>query len=102
MIGSIRGVLRVWWRDLLTDTRPAADAWEDGWQEALRSACAVLAASDGALEAINLNGERWVRTNPGRLLRLTDLAQRTAADYGVEVRVTYPDDAPTIHLALRS
>ena len=50
MLGSIRGVLRVWWRDLLTDTRPAADAWEDGWQEALRSACAVLAASDGIVD----------------------------------------------------
>jgi hypothetical protein len=102
MPGSLGAILRGWWRELLADGRPAADAWEDGWQEALRSACTVLAASDGALEAIDLNGERWIRTNPGRLLRLTDLAHRTAADFGLQVRVIYRDDVPTIQLTRRS
>jgi hypothetical protein len=97
----MRAALNAWWHELMSDTRPASDAWEDGWQEALRSACVALAASNGALEAIDLNSERWVRMNPGRLLRLTDLAQRTAAEYGIQVRVTYPDDAPTIHLTPR-
>ena len=79
----------------------SAASWEGAWEDAIRSACRTLARAHGAIHAVDLTGGRWVRVDPGRLLQLTDLARRTAMEYGLQVRVGYTDDRPVLHIATR-
>jgi CRP-like cAMP-binding protein len=84
------------------DRPESGDAsWEGAWEDAVRSACHALTRARGAIQAIDLTGERWARVDPGRLLRLTDLARRTATEYGLQVQVGYTDDRPILHIATR-
>ena len=85
------------------EDRPEAGGatWEGAWEDAVRSACHTLVSARGAIQAIDLTGGRWVRVDPGRLLRLTSLARRTATEYGLQVRVGYTDDRPVLHIATR-
>jgi hypothetical protein len=93
--------LGAWWRAALADPRPATDSWEADWQAAIRGACQTLAESGGAIEAVDLRGERWMWTNGGQLLRLISLAQQIAAGFGLEAHVSYSADTPTIRLRSR-
>jgi Cyclic nucleotide-binding domain len=76
-------------------------SWEGAWEDAVRSACHTLIWGHGAIQSIDLTGQRWARADPGRLLRLTGLARRAATEYGLEVRVGYTDDRPVLHIAAR-
>lgn len=95
---SIWGVLSTWWYGGPALPPPPPDPWEEGWREALRSACEVLAEAEGTIEAIDLRGDRWVRVKPGRILRLNELAREVVADYGVAAQVGYVDDAPVVRV----
>ena len=77
-------------------------SWEGAWEDAVHAACHTLTQAHGAIQSIDLTGERWARVDPGRLLRLTDLTRRIATEYGVQVRVSYTDDRPILHIATRS
>jgi hypothetical protein len=96
--GSLLETLAWWGRRAWNGLEPAADEWETGWREAVHSACDALSSSHGAIDAIDLRGERWVRLNPGRLLRLGDLARRVSAEYGVAAQVSYVSEAPVVRL----
>jgi hypothetical protein len=95
---SFLETLARWGRQVWNGLEPAADEWETGWREAIHSACDALSSSHGAIDAIDLRGERWVRLNPGRLLRLGDLARRVSAEYGVAAQVTFVSEAPVVRL----
>jgi hypothetical protein len=96
--GSLLATLGRWGRQVWNGLEPAADEWETGWREAIGSACEALSSSHGAIDAIDLRGERWVRVSPGRLLRLSDLARRVSAEYGVAAHVSFASEAPVVHL----
>lgn len=95
---SLKATLSAWWLGGLAAPPAVPDAWEAGWREALRSACEALTAADGAIDAIDLKGDRWVRVKPGRILRLNELAREAIANYGVDAHVGYVDDAPVVRV----
>jgi len=95
---SLRATLSDWWLGGLAAPSPFPDTWESGWREALRSACEALTSADGAIDAIDLRGDRWIRVKPGRILRLNELAREVVAGYGVDAQVGYVDDAPVVRV----
>lgn len=95
---SIVKTLSDWWLGGLAVPPPAPSPWESGWRESLRSACEALVDAGGAIEAIDLRGDRWVRVKPGRILRLNELAREVAVSYGVDAQVGFVDDAPVVRV----
>jgi len=80
-------------------TWPAAKA-RDTWQRTFRSACHALVASHHAVRSIDVLGHPIDDDEPASLLRLTELARRTASEYGVEVRVSHVGQRPVLHFIM--
>jgi hypothetical protein len=75
-----------------------AVASQDPWLRTIRSACHALVASHRVVHSVDVLGRPIRDDDPGKLLRLTELAQQTASEYGVEVRVTQIGQRPVLHL----
>ena len=72
---------------------------QETWQRTFRSACHALVASHHAVRSIDVLGHPVDDGEPAGLLRLTDLARRTAAEYGIEVRVSQVGQRPVLHFS---
>lgn len=78
---------------------PASPArQQDPWLRTVRSACHALVASHHAVHSIDVLGRPVEDDGPSTLLRLAELARRTASEYGVEVRVSQVGERPLLHL----
>jgi hypothetical protein len=73
-------------------------ASQDPWPRTIRSACHALVASHRVVHSIDVLGRPIKDDDPGNLLRLTELAQQTASEYGIEVRVSQIGQRPVLHL----
>jgi CRP-like cAMP-binding protein len=74
-------------------------AHHDTWVRNVRSACHALVASHHAVRSIDLLGQPIEDEGPATLLQLTDLARRTASEYGIEVSVSQVGGRPVLHLS---
>jgi hypothetical protein len=71
----------------------------DVWVRAVRSACHALVASHHAVRSIDLLGGPIGEESSTDLPRLTDLARRTASEYGIEASVSQVGRRPVLHLS---
>jgi hypothetical protein len=96
---SLSSRLKAWWRSLVDDDRPPSDAWEESWEEAVRSTCLALAASPDLVECIDLTGQPDLPVGPTRLLRLITLVETAAAKHNMYASVRYQEETPIIRLS---
>jgi hypothetical protein len=96
---SILGRLKRWWRRFGDETPPPPDAWEENWEEAIRSTCVALAAGCDRVELISLVIDSDVTLNPLRILRLISIAEVTAAKFQMYASVRTVNDATVIRVS---
>jgi hypothetical protein len=96
---SILRRLKTWWRRFADDSPPPHDAWEENWEEAIRSTCVALAAGSDLVELISLVIDSDVTIIPLRLLRLIRLAEVTAAKFDMYASVRTVNDATVIRVS---
>lgn len=86
------------------DGPPAATrlraARHDAWLRTVRSPCHALLASRHAVRSIDVLGRPIHDDDPANLLRLTELARRTASEYGIEVRISHVGERPVLHFLM--
>lgn len=100
-LGSFGASLVSWLRGMLDSAGTEPDPWEAGWQAAIAAAREALAESRGRITRVDIRGERWIRTNPARLLAFVDLARRAAVEHGINLDVHYEDGVPVLRVAAR-
>jgi len=74
-------------------------AHQDDWVRVIHSACHAIVASHHAVRSVELVGRPAADDDPASLLRLADLARRTASEFGIEVRVRSVGHRPVLHLS---
>lgn len=70
------------------------------WTQTARSACHALVASHHVVQTVDVLGRPSIGASPATLLQLTDLARRTASEYGIQVRVSHVGHRPVVHLTI--
>jgi CRP-like cAMP-binding protein len=81
-------------------TSRLAAARRADWDRATHLACHAVAASQGTITAVDVVGRpSGEDRGPLGLLRLSEHARRIALDYGLALRLTWPRNAPALHIS---